>query len=80
LNLDSMETWIDNVCASHSNSEHTRSIYLLFFQYFCDFIGKTANQIKKEYNASTDRYFKMDNVQYVRAFISAQQKREIALA
>jgi len=73
-----METWIDNVCASHSNSDHTRSIYLLVFRQFCGFIGKTANQIKKEYDASTDRDFKRVYAQYVRAFISAQQKMEIA--
>jgi len=32
----------------------------------------------KEYNVSTDREFKRDYAQYVRAYISAQQKREIA--
>lgn len=78
LNINSIETWIDNVCASHSNSNKTRDIYSLVFNQFCNFIGKTANQIKKEYNASTDRDFKREHAQYVRAFISAQQRKEMA--
>ena len=75
---DSVETWIDSVCASHSNSIRTREGYLLIFQIFSKFIGKTGNQIIKEYNGSTDRDFKIEYSRYVQAFISSQQRKGIA--
>ncbi len=78
MKYDSVDAWIDSVCASHSNSNRTRKGYLLIFQLFSKFIGKTGNQIIKEYNGSTDRDFKIEYSRYVQAFISSQQRKGIA--
>ena len=78
MKYDSVDAWIDSVCASHSNSNRTCQGYLSIFQQFSKFIGKTGNQIIKEYNASTDRDFKIEYSRFVQAFISSQQRKGIA--
>ena len=78
MEIDPVEVWIDVVCASHSNSNRTRQGYLLIFQSFCKFIGKTGKQIIEEYEASTDRDFRLAYSQSIQTYISSEQKRGIA--
>jgi len=75
---DLVEEWLDNVSISHSNSNRTRETYKFNFQLFCNFIGKTAEQIYEEYENSTDRKFRRKYAQYIRAFNSAQYKKGLA--
>jgi len=72
---DPVEAWINNVCASHSNSNRTRRAYKSIFRHFCDCINKTANQIISEYEASTDREFKRQYAKYVRVFIASELEK-----
>jgi len=69
-----VQAWIDNVAFSHSKSESTEMGYKHYFQKFCDFIEKTPEQILEEYESMTDREFKRKYAQYVRGFISHQQR------
>ena len=78
MKYDPVDTWIDSVCASHPNSNRTRSEYKSVFNQFCNFIEKTGIQIFEEYKVSTDRDFKMEYAQCIKAFISSQQKKGIA--
>jgi site-specific recombinase XerC len=78
LMYDPIQAWIDNVCASHSNSIRTRQGYLLIFQGYCKSIERTATEIIQEYESATDRDFKRKHAQYVKAFISLQHRNGIA--
>jgi len=78
MEYNPIETWLDNVSISHSNSHSTRRGYKFHFQLFCNFIGKTPKQILEDYENSTDRQFKRKYAQCVRAFASAQFQRESA--
>jgi len=77
-NYNPIEAWLDNVALSHSNSNGTREVYKQQFQIFCNFIKKTPQQILTEYSNSTDRQFRHQYAQYVRAFISAEFKKNLA--
>jgi len=78
MKLDLVEAWLDNVSISHSNSKGTRVEYKNNFKRFCSFIDKTPEQIKTEYEDSTDRQFKRQYAEYIRAFMSAEFKKELA--
>ena len=73
-----VEAWIDNVCASHSDSIRTRQGYLLVFKRFCEFIGKSPKQIFQEFEATTDRKFRRQYAKYIQAFIASQHRNGIA--
>jgi site-specific recombinase XerC len=73
-----VEAWINNVSASHSDSIRTRQGYLLVFKRFCEFISKSPKQIFHEFEATTDRKFRRQYAEYVRAFIASEQRRGIA--
>jgi len=70
------------VATSHSNSNRTREKYKSVFQLFCNFIGKTPEQISEEYDncisAYDERKFRRRYAQYIQAFMSAQSRRGIA--
>jgi len=68
--FDVVKAWIDNVAYSHSKSENTEREYRYNLTRFCDFIGKTPEQILKEYEEMTDREFRRKYARYVRALIS----------
>ena len=70
--FDVVQAWIDNVAFSHSKSENTETGYRYYIARFCDFIGKTPEQILSEYESMTDREFKRKYAMYVRTFISDQ--------
>jgi len=80
--LDLMDTWINIVATSHSNSNRTREKYKSVFKLFCNFIGKTPEQISEEYENCTQLYderkFRRRYAQYIQAFMSAQFGRGIA--
>ena len=76
--VDAVDAWINTVCASHSNSNRTRQGYLLIFQQFSKFIGKTGNQIIEEHETSTDREFKRKYSRFIQTYISYQNKKGIA--
>ena len=78
MKYDPVDTWIDSVCASHSNSNRTRYQYKFVINQFCKFIETTGIQILEEYKVSTDRDFKMEYAQCIKAFIAAQHKKGIA--
>jgi len=76
--IDWVKSWIDNVAVAHSNSSRTRQSYKSNFQRFCNFIGKTPNEILEEYENSEDRKFRRQYAQYIRAFISSMLNKELS--
>jgi len=78
MQLDIIKTWLNNVALSHSNSNRTREAYKNNLQLFCNFIGKTPEQIMTEYDGSTDREFKREYARYIQAFMSAEFERGMA--
>ena len=68
--FDVVKAWIDNVAYSHSKSENTEREYRYNLSRFCEFIGKTPEQILEEYEGMTDREFRRKYARYVRALIS----------
>ena len=78
MKFNPVEAWLDNVSLSHSNSRKTRVEYKRNFLLFCGFIGRTPEQIRAEYDDSTDRRFKRQYAEYIRAFMSAQFRRGLA--
>jgi len=78
MKLNPVETWLNNVSISHSNSKRTRVGYKRNFLHFCEFIGKTPERIMAEYEDSTDRQFKRRYAEYLRAFRSAEFQKGLA--
>ena len=78
LELDVVQAWIDNVAYSHSQSKGTALQYRTHLATFCDFIGKTPQQILDEYENMRDRDFRRKYATYVRALISKQLKEGYA--
>lgn len=68
--FDVVQAWLDNVAYSHSKSVNTEREYRFNLNRFCEFVGKTPEQILEEYEASTDREFRRKYARYVRALIS----------
>ena len=76
--FDLVQAWTDNVAYSHSKSEGTRVQYEYALATFCDFIGKTPQQILDEYENMRDRDFRRKYAQYLRALISKRVKEGYA--
>jgi len=68
--FDPVNSWIDNVQYSHSNSELTAKQYRRQLRIFTEFIEKTPQQILEDYDGMTDREFRRKYAQYLRALIS----------
>lgn len=73
-----VEAWIDNIAYSHSKSETTSYEYKRELAIFCDFIGKTPQQILGDYEGMRDRDFKRKYAQYVRALVSKLLREGLA--
>lgn len=79
IKFDSVQTWIDNVGYSHSNSKNTAVNYTSFFNKFCEFIDKTATEILSDYEQSTDRDFRRKYAQYLRGWIGCLTRQGYAI-
>lgn len=73
--FDPVESWIDSVAYSHSESKSTEDVYKRSLERFCQFIGKTPKQILEEYEKTDDKHFRRKYAQYLKALIS-KRKRE----
>ena len=72
--MNLIETWLNNVAYSHSQSKNTEISYKQGLNKFLNFIEKTPEQILEEYENTTDREFKRKYAKLVRDFISVQIK------
>lgn len=71
--LDLVENWLNMVAISHSDSKGTRERYKAYLILFCNFIGKTPEQIVEEYEGKTsvtDREIMRKHAQLIQAFES----------
>ena len=75
VKFDLVQTWIDGVAYSHSKSKNTEDIYKRMLGRFCQFVGKSPEQILEEYENMDDKRFRRKYAQYLRALIS-QRIRE----
>ena len=69
-----IDSWINTVSISHSNSIGTSQSYKLSLRRFCDFIEKTPDEIGKDYDNSNDRDFKRTYAKYVKSWIAFQMR------
>ncbi len=76
--IDRVEDWLNTVGFSHSNSKNTRVNYRIALNKFLSFIGKTADQIINEYEATDDRHFKQLYGAAIKAWIGELQKTDYA--
>jgi len=74
-----VETWLNTVAYSHSGSKNTEIYYRRALLQFCEFVGKTPEQLLREYENGTDREFKRKYARYLRTFIAALQKEGYAV-
>ncbi|MCK4435072.1 hypothetical protein KAU92_06240 [Candidatus Bathyarchaeota archaeon] len=65
-----VDTWLSMVAYSHSNSPQTAVLYRIHLEKFTEFIGKTPEQIVKQYEISQDRVFRREYAGYVKALIA----------
>jgi len=79
IKFDPVQTWIDSVGYSHSNSKNTAVNYIAFFKKFCQFIDKTPAEILADYEESTDRDFRRKYAQYVRGWIGCLTREGYAI-
>ena len=69
--FDPVESWIDSVAYSHSNSPGTAAEYSITMEKFCNFIGKTPEQILDDYEHQDEKAFKRAYAGYVKTWIGA---------
>lgn len=68
--FDLAENWLGMVAYSHSGSNNTRENYRRNWNRFLSFAGRSAEDIMKEYEGSTDRDFKRRYAQIVKSWIA----------
>jgi integrase len=73
--FDIVETWLNNVAASHSASKSTEYGYRHNFDQFLTFIETTSQQILTDYDNMDERTFKRKYTMMVKAWISELQKK-----
>ena len=78
--IDFVESWLNAVSFSHSGSSRTTAMYRCQLQKFLNFIGKTPDQIFKEYERYPERKFKLRYAQYIKALIGNLQSQNLAPA
>lgn len=71
MKFNATESWIQSVAYAKSGSKYTEAYYRRSLTNFCEFIGKTPEQILEEYEASQDRVFRRKYARLLRAFIGA---------
>lgn len=76
--IDYIENWLSTVCYSHSDSKQTKAMYATHLHRFLEFIGKTPEQIAKEYERLSERKFRHVYTQYVMSFITELRKQPYA--
>jgi integrase len=67
---DPIETWLDAVAYSHSNSESTRYAYKKSMLDFCEFIDSTPEKILADYELLDEKIFKRKYSQYLQEMIA----------
>jgi integrase len=77
--FDIVDNWLNSVSYSHSQSKATEDQYKRVWRRFASYIGKTAEQILAEYEASDDRTFKRKYAQYIRAWIANLPKEGLGI-
>ena len=78
MSVDVVQAWIDNVAYSHSQSKGTALQYRKRLGIFCDFVGRTPQQILDDYECMRERDFRRKYATYVKALISKQLRQGYA--
>lgn len=80
IKFNPIDLWLESVAYSHSGSQNTQEVYRRNFQRFLDFIGKTATDIKSEYDQLADfndfRKFKDRYADYLKAWIGNLRRQD----
>jgi len=74
IKIDTIENWLNAVSYSHSNSNHTRTQYTHHIQRFLKYIGKSPDQILKEYEILDDKQFKRRYTPLIISLIGEMRK------
>jgi len=78
--FDAVGDWLYNVAYSHSQSKATEEQYKRVWRRFTSYLGKTAEQILAEYEASDDRTFRRKYAQYIRSWIGSLSKEGLGIS
>lgn len=79
VKFDPVQAWIDGVAYSHSESKGTEDVYKRMLGRFCQFVGKTPEQVLEEYENTDDRRFRRKYAQYLKALISERTRQGYAV-
>lgn len=72
--FDPLESWLNNVAYSHSDSKSTRINYKYNMERFCAFIDKTPKEIVKDYEQMNDRNFMREYASAIKGMIAELHK------
>lgn len=75
IKFNPTDLWLSSVAYSKSGSQSTENNYRRSFQAFLKFLSKTAEEIKAEYEHTTDRKFKRKYAEYLRAWIASLDQK-----
>jgi len=77
--FESVKRWLSAVHADHTGSSETRECYLRWFKRFCDWLGKTPDQLIEERKAqvkSEDMTVKREAEETLRSFCNYLEQKE----
>jgi site-specific recombinase XerD len=77
--FDAVSNWLNSVSYSHSQSKATEEQYKRVWKRFTNYVGKTAEQILAEYEASDDRTFRRKYAQYIRTWIANLAEEDLGI-
>jgi len=77
MEYDPIQSWVDNVAFSHSKNQSTPLRYKKTLRKFLSYIGKSVEEVFKEYDSMEERAFKRQYSQYLKAWISKMSQRDL---
>ena len=78
VKFDIVQSWLDNVAYSHSDSINTRDQYPRRLALFCEFVEKSPEQIVADYRGMNEREVRRRYAQYIKALIVDMRKKKLA--
>ena len=78
--MNVVESWLDNVGFSHSDSIYTRVRYKHQLEVFCKFIDSSPEEILADYDrAESEREFKRKYARLIRSWIAKLSRRDLTV-
>lgn len=75
---DVVQSWLDTVAYSHSNSSNTEQLYRRALTNFLEFIEQTPQKVLTNYEKMSDREFRRLYAQYLKSWLSSLRRNDYA--